>query len=98
MGTFLAGLVSIAGTVAGRVLLSLGFSVVTITGVAEVVSSFKADIVARLAVTDTSILMLVGHFGAWDALGILFGAATFCVSYWAATSSVRILGVGGPGG
>lgn len=91
-GTLLAGLLSIAGSITARVLLSLGFSVLTITGLSAAVSSLKGSILGSLAGAPPAVLQLAGLAGAWDALGLVLGAVSFALSYWTLTSSVRIAG------
>jgi hypothetical protein len=95
--TWLAALASLAVPVLARVLLALGFSVVTITGVAVAIGAVKAQILAALSSGSVNIISLAGLAGAWEALGMVFGSITFAVSFWALTSSTKILGKGGGG-
>ena len=95
MGGFLAGLVSIAGSLTVRVLLSLGFSVVTITGVAAGMSTIKNQIISFFGSAPGPVLQLAGLFGCWDALGMIFGGITFAVTYSTITAGVRLAGAGG---
>lgn len=91
----LGALVTLAGPVVGRVLLSLGFSVITVTGVAVAVGALKSRMLESLGALPLATLQLLGLGGVWVGLGIMLGAMTFCVSYWTLTSSVRILGKAG---
>lgn len=91
-GTLLAGLLSISGSVVARVLLSLGFSVVTITGLSAAITAIKNSLLGSLAGAPPALLQLAGLAGAWDALGLVLGACTFALSYWTLTSSVKIAG------
>ena len=94
--TFLGGLVSIAGSVTARVLLALGFSVTTIAGATVAIDTIKGQIMDNLSSGSAAILQLAGLAGAWDALGIIFGVATFGVGFYTATTATRILGSAGP--
>lgn len=91
----LGALVTLAAPVVGRVLLSLGFSVVTIAGVTVALGAVRAELMSRLGALPLATIQLLGLANVWVALGILLGAMTFCVSYWTLTSSVRVLGRSG---
>ncbi|MBB2487461.1 DUF2523 domain-containing protein [Mitsuaria sp. WAJ17] len=93
-GSLLAGLLSIAGSVTARVLLSLGLSVVSIAGIAASIAGIKSALMGQLAAAPPAMLQLAGLAGAWDALGLVLGGVSFAVSYWGLTSAVRIAGVG----
>ena len=92
MGGFLEALLGISGSVVARVLLSLGMAVVTVTGVAVVISTAKAQMLSSLGAIPTAAMQLIGLSGGWIALGIIFGAMTTCVSYWTITKATSILG------
>lgn len=95
MGTgFLAAIVGLTTPILSRILVALGFSVVTITGVTVVISTLKADVVSNLGAMQLAAVQLVGLGGGWIALGAIFGAMTFCVSYWTLTAATQILGKG----
>jgi len=91
-GSLLAGLLSIAGSVTARVLMSLGFSVVAIAGIGASVAAIKSALMTSLNTASPAILQLAGLAGAWDALGLVLGGVSFAVSYWGLTSAVRIAG------
>jgi hypothetical protein len=92
MGGLLAGLVSLATPILARVLVSLGMSVVTITGVSLVLSSLKSQIVSYAGSAPLAMLQLIGLSGGWEALGIIFGAMTFAGTYWSLTQATKLLG------
>lgn len=98
MGGWLAALATLARPVLARVLVALGMSVVTITGVTVVVDQVKQEIAFNLGAGPYAALQLAGLAGCWSALGLVFGAMTFAVSYWATTQAVKVLGVAAPGG
>jgi hypothetical protein len=91
---FLSALVGLTGPIVARVLLTLGFSVVTITGVAVTLTTIKGHIQLSLGQLPTAIAQLAGLAGAWDALALVFGAATFVVSLHVATSATKLVGTG----
>jgi len=94
MGGLLAGIASLATPILARVLVALGMSVVTFGGLTFVVSSLKDQVIAGLGNAPLAMLQLAGLAGAWEAIGLVFGAMTFSVSYWALTKAVRIVGSG----
>lgn len=92
MAGFLAALAALAGPITARVLIALGFSVVTVTGVAVSVTAIKQQIIANLQAAPLSMLQMIGLSGGWVALGLIFGAMTWCVSFWMLTKAQSILG------
>lgn len=98
MGGWLAALATLARPVLARVLVALGMSVLTITGVSVVVDNVKSEILFNLGAAPYAALQLAGLAGCWSGLALIFGALTFAVSYWTTTQAVRVLGVAGGGG
>lgn len=94
MGGLLAGLASLAPTVVARVLLSLGFSVLTVGGVALSVQALKDIALQQLGTLPIAALQLGSILGLWEGLGIVFGAASWAVSYWTLTKATKIVGGG----
>lgn len=91
LGAFLLGMV---GSLTARVLLSLGFSVVTITGVTFALDHFRDLLVSNVGGLPADIYDLFMLAGGGVALNILLSAVAFRLSYWSITKSVRILGAG----
>jgi uncharacterized membrane protein YccF (DUF307 family) len=94
MGGILAAIASLAAPITARVLAALGMSVITLGGASLVVGQVRDLIVTHLAGGVLDALMLAGLAGAWDALGMVFGAVTFTVTMFGLTKAVRIVGVG----
>lgn len=90
LAPFLLGLV---GSMVGRVLASLGFSVVVISGVEASIGALKTMVVNAANTLPADVLMLFLLSGGGVALNIVLGAVAFRVSLWAITKSVSILGV-----
>lgn len=90
----LAALAALAGPILARVLLALGFSVVTITGVSVALGALKSQIVTFLGQSPAALIQLAGLSGLWQGLGLIFGAVTFAVTLWGITSARKVLGVG----
>ena len=93
MGGLLAAIAGLAAPMAARVLASLGFGVVTITGVALSADSLKELVMSHLSAGPGAALQIAGLAGVWVALGMIFGACSFCVSLFALTKAVRIAGL-----
>lgn len=92
MGGLLAAIAGLAVPMVARVLLALGFSVVTITGVTLAWSTVKTQIISNLSAQSGAYVQLAGLGGVWIALGAIIGAMSFAVAFWALTASVRIIG------
>lgn len=90
----LAGIASLAGPIAARVLLALGFSVMTVGGVALAWDSVRSSIVSLLGAQSGAYVQLAGVGGIWVALGIVVGGMSWAVTYWSLTKAVRIMGAG----
>ncbi len=78
----------------GRALVALGFSVLTITGVAASIASLKTAVLSSFAIGGADMLGLAGLAGAWVALGAVFGAMTFAVTMFGLRKAVSMVGVG----
>jgi hypothetical protein len=72
---------NLAGPIAARVLMAMGMGVVTVTGVTAAVDTLKTTILQNLGDGPTAALQLAGLSGCWVALGLVFGAVTFSVSF-----------------
>lgn len=92
MNTLLAGLATLAGPMVARVLMALGFAVVTIGGVAVGISTLKAEIIAGLGTAPVAALQIAGLAGAWIGIGLIFGAMSWCVAFWTLTKAQSIIG------
>jgi hypothetical protein len=92
MGGFLGALAALAGPITARVLIALGFSVVTVGGVDIAIGAVKDEILFNLADGPMAALQLAGLSGCWTALGMIFGAMTFAATYWSLTQARKIIG------
>lgn len=92
MGGLLAAIAGLAVPMVARVLVALGFSVVSITGVAIAWGTVKGQIVSNLSAQAGAYVQLAGLGGVWIALGAIIGAMSFAVAFWGLTSATRIMG------
>ncbi|RUP27718.1 MAG: DUF2523 domain-containing protein [Curvibacter sp.] len=83
---FAAFLASMAAPIVSRVLMALGFSVITVTGVSVAIDQLKNLILTNLGTANTNILQLAGLIGCWQGLGMIFGAVTFAITLRGLTS------------
>lgn len=90
-----AWLLTLVQPLVGRVLMALGFQVVSIVGVVAVLDQLKSMIVNGLGDIPAAGLQLALLGGAGEGLGIIFGAIATRLALWQIQNSVRILGVGG---
>lgn len=91
IGTWLAAMMA---PLTARILLALGFQVVTITGVAASMTALKNLFISQVGGVPAAgfQMLLLGGFG--EVVGILFGAAAFKLALWQIQQSTKILGVG----
>lgn len=90
LATFLLALVQ---PLMARILLALGFQVVTITGLVAVTDGLKAQTVAAFGLLSPQMAALFGLAGGPTGLGIIFGACTTKLLLWQIQSATKILGV-----
>lgn len=87
-GTFLLTLVP---SLLGKVLLSLGFSVVTIVGVDAALATIKGLIASNLAqagnIIDFALYLWIGK-----GIGVIFGACATKLMLWKIQNATKILG------
>lgn len=70
----LGGLISIAGTLAGRVLIGLGISVVTYSGMAASLSWLKSQAVVAILGLPPSVVGMLSALKVGQAISIVFSA------------------------
>ncbi len=90
IGTWLMAMMA---PLTARILVTLGFSVVTIVGMDAVISGLKAQFIAQVGAIPSAGLNLALLAGCGQALGIIFGAITTRLLLWKITSATRLLGV-----
>lgn len=93
MGQLGTWLLALAPSLVGKVLLALGFQVVTITGVTVAITALKALVLQHLGAVPAAGLQLALLGGAGEALGMIFGAVAARVALWSIQNSSKILGV-----
>lgn len=90
LAPFLLGLV---GSLVGRVLASLGMSVITVVGVEAVMGQLKNEVVNAANSLPADVFGLFLLLGGGVAINLTFAAITFRLTLWAMTKATRILGV-----
>lgn len=78
-------LVAMVGPLAAQLLLSLGMSIVVLTGATAAFSTIKTQIITNISAMPAQVIGLGGLFGIWTALGMYFGAMTFCLTWRSST-------------
>ena len=89
---FAAFLASMAAPIVARVLMALGFSVITVTGTTLAVQGLKDAVVANFGAAPLPVLQLCGLLGIWIGLGMVFGAITFAITLRGLTSLQGMIG------
>ena len=89
IGMWLAGMVQ---PLVAKVLLALGFQVVTITGVAIAIDQIKGIFLQHIGEVPAAGFQLALLAGVGPAFGMIFGAITFRLAMWQIQSATKILG------
>jgi hypothetical protein len=79
---------------AARVLLALGFSVVSVVGVTAALDQLKTLFLSQLQLVAASGLQLALLSGVGVGFGLIFGAIAFRMALWQIANTTRILGIG----
>ncbi len=85
-------LLSMCEPLLAKVLLSLGFSVVSIVGVEAAINGLKAEIVTSLMGMPSVWLEFALFLWFGKALGIIFGAMTTKLLLWSIGNATSLLG------
>lgn len=86
-------LLAICQPLIGRVLVSLGFSVVTITGFNLVIDQLKDAVVDGVNSLPSQVINVFLLSGGGVGLGMIFGAIATRLVLWQISKSTRVLGV-----
>lgn len=89
LGTFLLSLVR---PLIGRILLSLGFSVVTVTGMSAVVTQVRDLFISRMNSLPADMLNVFLYAGGGVGFGMIMGAITTRLTIWTIMNGTKILG------
>lgn len=88
-----AWLVAMVGPLVAKILVTLGFSVVTIVGVTASLDVIQGQLVAQMNSLPAAALNLALLGGAGQALGIVLGAIATRMAIWQIQQGTKILGV-----
>lgn len=91
LGTWLLSLLKPA---IGKILASLGFSVVTIVGMEAILSQIRTQLVQGLGGLSADMFNVFLIAGGGQALGIITGALTTRLLLWKIQNATKILGKG----
>jgi hypothetical protein len=92
MATFATFLAGMAKPLVAKVMIALGFQVVTITGVVVALDTLKGQMLTWVNQVPAAGLQLALLAGSGEALGIIFGAIAFRVTLWQIQNGTKILG------
>lgn len=88
-GTFLLSLVT---PILGRILVSLGFSVVTIAGMTAAVTTVRDMFIGQVNSMPADMLNLFLYAGGGVGFGMIMGAITTRITIWTIQNGTKILG------
>lgn len=89
-----AALITWVGPIVARVLLALGFSVVTITGMDIAIGQLRATLQSSAGALGADALQLFLIGGGGVAIGLILGAINTRIALWMATKATRIIASG----
>lgn len=89
IGVFLLALVE---PLIAKILLALGFSLVSIVGVEAVVGQLKTALTASMMGLPADMLQFALLLGIGKAIGIIFGAVTTKLMLWSIQNATQMLG------
>lgn len=90
IGTWLLSLVQ---PIIARILLALGFSVVTINGFEAAINSLKQQLIGSMNGLPSEMLQVVLLGGVGQGLGLITAAVAVRVLLWQIQSATKVLGV-----
>lgn len=85
-------LVAMVEPLIAKILVSLGFSIVTITGLTAIVNDMKAQAIQGLGLLSADTLSMFVLSGGATALGMIFGACATKLMLWQIQNATKILG------
>jgi hypothetical protein len=74
IAALLGGLINICGTIAGRVLIGLGISVITYTGLSASIDFLKDSAVAQLGALPAQVLSIMSIMKVGSSISIIMSA------------------------
>lgn len=93
MGTLASFLLAMVTPLLGRILVALGFSVVTFVGMEAMIGALIGRMQSGWGGLPGDVVGLIGLAGGGEALSIICGAALTRVAIWQLTRAVRLMGV-----
>lgn len=93
MANLAAWFASLVPGLVARVMLALGFGVLTVTGVNLAWDQIKAAVIANFGAAPAAMTQLAGLSGAGDAIAVILGAISARVALYVATKGARIVGL-----
>jgi len=76
VSALLGGLLNIAGTLAGQVLIGLGISVVTYTGLSLTLDALEVAVASSLTGLGSEMVGIIKYMGVGKAISVVFAAYT----------------------
>lgn len=88
LGTWLLAL---AQPLVARILIALGMTITTLTGVTVAYSTLKTSMQDSLNSVPAAAMQLAALAGAPEGVAMVLGAITFVIALWTTTSATKIL-------
>jgi hypothetical protein len=88
-----AFLMSLVEPIIARILVALGFSVVSVVGVTASIEGLKSQLVSSVNTMPVDMLNVFLFAGGGDCLGLILGAISFRLAFFQIKAATKILGV-----
>jgi hypothetical protein len=88
--TLAAFIVGLVGPLLTRILLSLGLSLVTVTGLTVAATALKSSITGYVNTLPLVVIQLGGLLGIWQSIGLMFGFVTFVITWRSTTGFIAL--------
>lgn len=92
MGNLAAWIASLVPGMVARVMASLGFGILTVTGLNLAWQSVQAEILGNLSGAPGAVAQLAGLAGIGQGIGIILGAITARVAYSVLAHGSKVIG------
>lgn len=88
IGTFL---LAIAQPLVAKILVALGITITTLTGVTAAYGTIKGYIQTNVNSMPAAALQLAALAGAPEGIAMILGACTFVIALWTVTSATKMV-------
>lgn len=86
-----AWILTLAQPLLAKILIALGITITTITGVTAAYSTLKGYIESNLNSAPAAALQIAALAGAPEGIAMVLGAVTFVIALWTTTQATKLI-------